>query len=108
MAPHFARGSVAFVTFVSMVSIVWNSWRIWVVTESEDGKLRCCSFREEMKERGLIVRWCTQVEELVRRAIDEGGSSDTDTKGFVRALVQRSHCTNGGTEEEIRLPPGHG
>ncbi|KAG9446934.1 hypothetical protein H6P81_013062 [Aristolochia fimbriata] len=76
------RGSVMFVAFGSMVSmdveqlenVAWalqncSNHFLWVVTESEEGKLRCCSFKEETKERGLIVRWCTQVEVLAHPAV---------------------------------------
>lgn len=73
--------SVVYVSFGSMVSLTAEQMEeiagglkerglpfVWVVKESDQGKLPD-GFVESTKEKGLIVRWCNQLELLAHPAI---------------------------------------
>ncbi|XP_059450670.1 UDP-glycosyltransferase 74E2-like [Corylus avellana] len=75
------KGSVVYVSFGSMVAfeveqmeeIAWglrmsNRCFLWVVRESEEVKLPK-NFVEETSEKGLVVRWCPQLEVLAHEAV---------------------------------------
>ncbi|KAG5059312.1 hypothetical protein JHK87_000341 [Glycine soja] len=72
--------SVVYISFGSMVSLTEEqmeevAWGLkesgvsflWVLRESEHGKLPC-GYRESVKDKGLIVTWCNQLELLAHQA----------------------------------------
>ncbi|RDX93090.1 UDP-glycosyltransferase 74B1, partial [Mucuna pruriens] len=72
--------SVVYISFGSMVSLTAEqteevAWGLkesgvsflWVLRETEQGKLPC-GYRELVKDRGLIVTWCNQLELLAHQA----------------------------------------
>ncbi|XXG44857.1 hypothetical protein AAC387_Pa02g0096 [Persea americana] len=74
-------GSVVYISFGSIAAMVPEqmdelAWGIkgcnynflWVVRESEEDKLRN-KFKEETQDKGLIVKWCPQLEVLAHPAI---------------------------------------
>ncbi|OVA10655.1 UDP-glucuronosyl/UDP-glucosyltransferase [Macleaya cordata] len=74
-------GSVVYVSFGSLASlgedqmeeIAWglrrsNFYFLWVVRASEENKLPS-NFVEEISEKGLVVRWCRQLEVLAHQAV---------------------------------------
>jgi pathogen-inducible salicylic acid glucosyltransferase len=75
------KGSVVYVSFGSMAALeveqmqelAWglrmsNRYFLWVVRESEEAKLPE-NFVEETSEKGLVVRWCPQLEVLTHEAV---------------------------------------
>ena len=75
-----APQSVVYISFGSMVSLTEEqmeevAWGLkesgvsflWVLRESEHGKLPC-GYRESVKDKGLIVTWCNQLELLAHQA----------------------------------------
>jgi pathogen-inducible salicylic acid glucosyltransferase len=75
------KGSVVYVSFGSLVAfeveqmeeIAWglrmsNRCFLWVVRELEEAKLPK-NFVEETSEKGLVVRWCPQLEVLAHEAV---------------------------------------
>ncbi|XP_059459420.1 mogroside IE synthase-like [Corylus avellana] len=75
------KGSVVYVSFGSLVAfeveqmeeIAWglrmsNRCFLWVVREAEEEKLPK-NFVEETSEKGLVVRWCPQLEVLAHEAV---------------------------------------
>jgi pathogen-inducible salicylic acid glucosyltransferase len=70
---YVSFGSVAAVEVEQMEEIAWglrmsNRCFLWVVRESEEVKLPK-NFVEEMSEKGLVVRWCSQLEVLGHEAV---------------------------------------
>jgi pathogen-inducible salicylic acid glucosyltransferase len=76
-----SKGSVVYVSFGSMAAlkveqmeeIAWglrmsNRCFLWVVRASEEEKLPK-NFVEETSEKGLVVRWCPQLEVLTHEAV---------------------------------------
>lgn len=76
-----ASGSVVYISFGSIVRLVaeqmeelaWslkgcNHHILWVVRATEEDKIPS-NFKEEIKDRGLVVNWCPQLEVLAHRAI---------------------------------------
>ncbi|XP_068666906.1 mogroside IE synthase-like [Aristolochia californica] len=74
-------GSVVYVSFGSIVSLgplkmeetagvlkESSHYFLWVVRESEESNLPE-KFAEESKEKGIVVRWCSQLEVLSHRAV---------------------------------------
>ncbi|KAG2376528.1 UDP-glycosyltransferase protein [Vigna angularis] len=72
--------SVVYISFGSMVSLTAEqveevAWGLkesgvnflWVLRESEQGKLPC-GYRDLVKDKGLIVTWCNQLELLAHQA----------------------------------------
>jgi pathogen-inducible salicylic acid glucosyltransferase len=75
------KGSVVYVSFGSMAAleveqmaeIAWglrmsDRCFLWVVRASEEAKLPK-NFVEETSEKGLVVRWCPQLEVLTHKAV---------------------------------------
>ncbi|XP_062175064.1 UDP-glycosyltransferase 74F2-like [Alnus glutinosa] len=75
------NGSVVYVSFGSMAALeveqmaelAWglrmsNSYFLWVVRASEEAKLPK-NFVEETSEKGLVVRWCPQLEVLTHESV---------------------------------------
>ncbi|XP_062173992.1 UDP-glycosyltransferase 74F2-like [Alnus glutinosa] len=75
------KGSVVYVSFGSMAALeveqmqelAWglrmsNRYFLWVVRKSEEAKLPE-NFVEETSEKGLVVRWCPQLEVLTHEAV---------------------------------------
>jgi pathogen-inducible salicylic acid glucosyltransferase len=70
---YVSFGSVAAVEVEQMEEIAWglrmsNRCFLWVVRESEEVKLPK-NFMEETSEKGLVVRWCSQLEVLGHKAV---------------------------------------
>ncbi|OMO72427.1 UDP-glucuronosyl/UDP-glucosyltransferase [Corchorus olitorius] len=74
-------GSVVYVSFGSlavlgaelMAEIAWglkasNCHFLWIVRESEESKLPN-NFKEEIREKGLILNWCPQMEVLAHEGL---------------------------------------
>jgi pathogen-inducible salicylic acid glucosyltransferase len=75
------NGSVVYVSFGSMAALeveqmaelAWglrmsNNYFLWVVRASEEAKLPK-NFVEETSEKGLVVRWCPQLEVLTHESM---------------------------------------
>ncbi|XP_017972910.1 PREDICTED: UDP-glycosyltransferase 74G1 [Theobroma cacao] len=75
------KGSVVYASFGSMAEvdveqmreIAWglkgsSCYFLWVVRESEEAKLPT-KFMEETSEKGLVVRWCSQLEVLSHESV---------------------------------------
>ncbi|KAF2289035.1 hypothetical protein GH714_024311 [Hevea brasiliensis] len=78
---HKPTGSVVYVSFGSLATLgaeqmeelCWglrrsNCYFLWVVRESEEAKLPE-NFVQETSEKGLVVRWCPQLEVLADEAV---------------------------------------
>jgi pathogen-inducible salicylic acid glucosyltransferase len=70
---YVSFGSVATLKVEQMEEIAWglrmsNRCFLWVVRASEEAKL-LKNFVEETSEKGLVVRWCPQLEVLTHEAV---------------------------------------
>ncbi|XP_059434057.1 mogroside IE synthase-like [Corylus avellana] len=70
---YVSFGSVAPIEVEQMEEIAWglrmsNRCFLWVVRESEEVKLPK-NFVEETSKKGLVVRWCSQLEVLAHEAV---------------------------------------
>nr|GMD90886.1 UDP-glycosyltransferase 74E2-like [Ipomoea batatas] len=70
---YVSFGSAAVLTEEQMEEIAWglaqsNKYFIWVVRESEQVKLPK-DFKSKISEKGIIVKWCPQVEVWPHKAI---------------------------------------
>ncbi|MBA0692584.1 hypothetical protein Goari_010134 [Gossypium aridum] len=70
---YVSFGSLAEVGVEQMVEIAWgligtNAYFLWVVREPEEPKLPD-NFKHMTREKGLIVRWCPQLEVLKHRSV---------------------------------------
>lgn len=70
---YVSLGSLAVLNVKEMEELAWglrnsNSYFLWVVRSSEQDKLPN-NFVEDVKEKGLIVSWCTQIQVLSHAAV---------------------------------------
>ncbi|MBA0721494.1 hypothetical protein Golax_009032, partial [Gossypium laxum] len=70
---YVSFGSLAEVGVEQMAEIAWgligtNAYFLWVVREPEEPKLPD-NFKHMTREKGLIVRWCPQLEVLKHRSV---------------------------------------